>query len=148
MTASITTSQSAKILGEVDVLSSASIFARSSGVARPILIRLMTTSGARFRPSASRASSTSTIAVGMPERACAVAMPAPISPAPSTPTRFTVAGLTDGSVTPGSRASRFFMKKTPIRLAEIGEPTQLAERPSARPSGPLRAAGCSPRGSP
>ena len=54
----------------------------SSGVARPILIRPATTSLARFMPSARRASSTSTIAVGMPERACAVAIPAPIRPAP------------------------------------------------------------------
>ena len=44
MTASMTTSQSAKILGEVDVLMAASMLPRSLGVARPILIRLMTTS--------------------------------------------------------------------------------------------------------
>ena len=45
-------------------------------------------------PSAMRPSSTSTIAVGTPLRAWAVAMPAPISPAPSTPTRLILRGLT------------------------------------------------------
>ena len=64
----------------------------------------------------------STIAVGMPERACAATIPEPISPAPETPTRFTVLGTTDGSLKPGSRDRRFFMKKMAIRLAMMGEP--------------------------
>ena len=42
------------------------------------------------------------------------------------------ARLTVGSSTPGSRESRFFMKKTAIRFAEIGEPTSSTTA-SARP---------------
>ena len=100
-----------------------------AGVARPILIRLMTTSEARLRPSASRASSTSTIAVRMPERACAAAMPGAHQPGSRARRRAcTARGLTAGSLTPGSRASRFFMKKMPIRLASDRRAGQLAER--------------------
>ena len=78
--------------------------------------------------------------VGMPDRACAVAIPAPICPAPRTPTRLTSRGLTDGSDTPGSRASRWPMKKTPIRFAEIGEPTtsSAASCSAFRPSSSVR----------
>ena len=102
----------------------ASMLAMSWGVARPILIRLMTTSEARLRPSLEpgvvdvdhrRADARAGVRRGDarphepgPEHAGALA-----------PAR----GLTDGSLTPGSRDSRFFMKKMPIRLAAIGEPT-------------------------
>ena len=42
----------------------------------------------------------STIAVGMPERACAATIPEPISPAPETPTRFTALGTDRGIAQP------------------------------------------------
>ena len=71
--------------------------------------------------------------VRIPERAWAAAMPAPMNPAPSTPALLTGRGVTDGSLTPGSRDSRFFMKKMPIKLAAIGEPASSPKARSARP---------------
>ena len=82
-----------------------------------------------------------TIAVGMPERAWAVAIPAPITPEPITPTRWIGASLDPSgrSTTPGSRELRFCRKNTAIRFAEIGEPITSRAASSARPSGPRRA---------
>ena len=70
-------------------------------VARPILIRLGDDVLGALQAVGEPASSTSTIAVGMPDRACAVAMPDPIRPAPSTPTRWTGRGVIEGRRRPG-----------------------------------------------
>ena len=128
MTASITTSQSAKILVDVDVLNSRQHARQVLGRGPADLDPAQDDLRGPLHAVGDRASSTSTIAAGMPERACAAAMPGAHEPGARARRRVSPAGLDGGSLTPGSRASRFFMKKMPIRLAAIGEPAPPKSR--------------------